>query len=282
MRVGLVGASGFIGKHLRAVLTERGDEVVSASLRDPRAAAETVRSCDAVINVAGEPVAQRWTRAAKERIRASRVDGTRALIDALARGSSHPAAYISASAVGYYPPSETASYTEISGHGDDFLGKVCEAWEGEAERAATLGMRVAIVRTGVALGRDGGALLKMLPSFELGFAGVLGSGKQWLSWVHIDDVTGIYCMALDGASGIFNATAPHPVTNQEFTKTLATVLHRPAFAKVPSLALRVMFGEGADILLTGARVLPQRTLETGYMFRFTTLDDALRDLLVPK
>lgn len=282
MRVGLVGASGFIGKHLRAALAGRGDEVVSASLRDPRAAAEAMRACDAVVNVAGEPIAQRWSRSAKERIRASRVEGTRALLDALARGGTRPAAYIAASAVGYYPPSETASYTEASAHGHDFLGEVCAAWEREAQHATTLDMRVAIIRTGIALGRDGGALLKMLPSFQLGFAGVLGSGKQWLSWVHIDDVVGIYCMALDGASGVFNATAPHPVTNHEFTSTFAHVLHRPAFAKVPSLALRLMLGEGADILLTGARVLPQHTLEAGYMFAFTTLDDALRDLLVPK
>jgi uncharacterized protein len=282
MRVGLVGASGFIGKHLRAALTGRGDDVVPASLRDPRAAAEAVRSCDAVVNVAGEPVAQRWTRAAKDRIRSSRVDGTRALLDALARGGSRPSTYIAASAIGYYPPSETATYTEVSEHGDDFLGEVCAAWEHESERATALDMRVAIVRTGIALGTDGGALLKMLPSFHLGFAGVLGSGKQWFSWVHIDDVTGIYCMALDGASGTFNATAPQPVTNHDFTKTLATVLHRPAFAKVPSLALRLMLGEGADLLLGGVRVLPQHTLEAGYMFGFTTLDDALRDLLIPK
>ncbi|HTZ54958.1 MAG TPA: TIGR01777 family oxidoreductase [Candidatus Acidoferrum sp.] len=282
MRVGLVGASGFIGKHLRAVLTGRGDEVVTASLREPRAAAETVRSCDTIVNLAGEPVAQRWTRAAKERMRSSRVDGTRALLDAFARGASRPRAYISASAIGYYPPSESATYTELSPHGDDFLGELCAAWEREAERAAALDMRVAIVRTGVALGTDGGALAKMLPSFHLGFAGVLGSGKQWLSWVHIDDVTGIYCMAIDGASGTFNATAPHPVTNYDFTKNLATVLHRAVFAKVPSIALRVMLGEGADMLLTGARVLPQHTLEAGYMFRFTALDDALRDLLLPK
>jgi uncharacterized protein len=282
MRVGLVGASGFIGKHLSAVLTGRGDEVVPASLRDPRAAAEAVRSCEVVVNVAGEPIAQRWTRAAKERIRSSRVDGTRELLDALARAGERPTAYISASAVGYYPPSETATYTELSGHGDDFLGQLCAAWEREAERAAALDMRVAIVRAGVVLGRDGGALSKMLPSFQLGFAGVLGSGKQWFSWVHIGDVTGIYCMAIDGASGTFNATAPHPVTNYDFTKTLATVLHRPAFARVPSIALRMMLGEGADVLLTGARVLPQHTLEAGYMFRFTALDDALRDLLVPR
>jgi uncharacterized protein len=282
MRVGLVGASGFIGKHLQAVLTGRGDEVVPASLRDPAAAAVAVRECDAVVNLAGEPVAQRWTSAAKERMRRSRVDGARELLDALARERTRPAAYISASAIGYYPPSEDASYTEVSDHGDDFLGDLCAAWEREAERAVALNMRVAIVRTGLALGRDGGALKKMLPSFQLGFAGVLGSGKQWLSWVHIDDVTGIYCLALDGASGTFNATAPHPVTNEDFTRTLATVLHRPAFAQVPSFALRLMLGEGADILLTGARVLPQHTLEAGYMFRFTTLDDALRDLLIPR
>lgn len=282
MRVGLVGASGFIGRHLHAVLTGRGDDVVPASLRDPRAAADAVRGCDAVVNLAGEPVAQRWTRSAKARMWHSRVDGTRALLDALARERTRPAVYVSASAIGYYPPSEVATYTEVSPHGDDFLGELCAAWEREAERAAALDMRVAIVRTGVALGRDGGALLKMLPSFQLGFAGVLGSGNQWLSWVHIDDVTGIYCLALDGASGTFNATAPHPVTNAEFTKTLANVLHRPAFAKVPSIALRMMLGEGADMLLTGARILPQHTLEAGYMFGFTTLDDALRDLLVPR
>lgn len=282
MRVGLVGASGFIGKHLRAVLTGRGDEVVLASLRDPTAAADLVRSCDTVVNLAGEPIAQRWTRKAKDRMRDSRVEGTRSLLDALAREGPRPSAYISASAIGYYPPSETATYTEADAHGDDFLGELCAAWEREAERAATLGMRVAVIRTGVALGTDGGALMKMLPSFHLGFAGVIGSGNQWVSWVHIDDVTGIYCMAIDGASGTFNATAPQPVTNYEFTKTLATVLHRPVFAKVPSLALRVMLGEGADVLLTGARVLPQYTLEAGYMFRFTNLDNALRDLLIPK
>ena len=282
MRVGLVGASGFIGKHLRAVLTGRGDEVVLASLRDPTAAAELVRSCDTVVNLAGEPIAQRWTRKAKDRMRDSRVEGTRSLLDALAREGPRPSAYISASAIGYYPPSETATYTEADAHGDDFLGELCAAWEREAERAATLGMRVAVIRTGVALGTDGGALMKMLPSFHLGFAGVIGSGNQWVSWVHIDDVTGIYCMAIDGASGTFNATAPQPVTNYEFTKTLATVLHRPVFAKVPSMALRVMLGEGADVLLTGARVLPQYTLEAGYMFRFTNLDNALRDLLIPK
>ncbi len=279
MRVGLVGASGFIGRHLRAALVARGDEVVPASLRNPTAAANAVRTCDAVINLAGEPIAQRWTPVAKERLRSSRAGATRALLDALASDNRRPAAYISASAIGYYPPSETQTYTEDSPAGLDFLAELCAAWELEARRAPELGMRLAIVRTGVALGADGGALAKMLPPFRLGLGGVVGSGKQWISWIHIDDVVGIYCMALDGASGTFNATAPHPVTNAEFTQALGTTLHRPAVFTVPSFALRMMLGEGAGILLTGARVLPQHTLESGYMFRFTAVEDALRNLL---
>ncbi len=279
MRVGLVGASGFVGRHLHTALTDRGDEVVLASLRDPAAAAEAVRRCDAVVNLAGEPIAQRWTRAAKERLRTSRVNGTRALLDALAREERRPSAYIGASAVGYYAPSETETCTESSPSGHDFLAELCVAWEREAQRAGELGMRVAIVRTGVVLGSDGGALAAMLPAFRLGLGGVLGSGKQWISWVHINDITGIYRMALDGASGIFNGTAPHPVTNAEFTRALGAALHRPAVLAVPAFALRLVLGEGAGILLSGARVLPQHTLESGYMFRFTAVEDALRDLL---
>jgi uncharacterized protein (TIGR01777 family) len=279
MRVGLVGASGFIGRHLRIALTDRGDEVVLASLRNPAAAADAVRRCDAVVNLAGEPIAQRWTAATKERLRTSRVDGTRALLDALAREQRRPSTYISASAVGYYPASESESYTEGSTSGHDFLAELCVAWEREAQRAVELGMRVAIVRTGVVLGTDGGALAAMLPVFRLGLGGVVGDGRQWISWVHISDMTGIYCMVLDGASGIFNGTAPHPVTNAEFTQALAAALHRPAVFTVPRFALRMMLGEGADILLKGSRALPQRTLETGYMFRFTAVEDALRDLL---
>jgi uncharacterized protein len=279
MRVGLVGCSGFIGRHLRATLIARGDEVVPASLRDPAAAARAVRTCDAVINLAGEPIAQRWTPAAKERLRSSRVDATHALLDALASSEQRPSIYVSASAIGYYPPSETQTYTEASPPGHDFLAELCVAWEHEARRATALGMRLAIVRTGVVLGVDGGALAKMIPPFRLGLGGVVGSGKQWISWIHIDDVVGIYSMALDGVDGTFNATAPHPVTNAEFTQALGTALHRPAVFAVPSFALRLLLGEGAGILLDGTRVLPQHTLESGYMFRFTTLEDALRSLL---
>lgn len=279
MRIGLIGASGFIGRHLHAALLARGDEVVVASLRNPQAAAQSVRTCDAIVNLAGEPIAQRWTPAAKERLRSSRVNATRALLDALAPEERRPSAYIGVSAIGYYPTDETETYTEASPPGHDFLAELCVAWEHEAQRASALGMRVTIVRTGVVLGTDGGALAKMLPPFRLGLGGVVGSGKQWISWIHIDDIIGIYCMALDGASGIFNATAPHPVTNAQFTQALGTALHRPAVFAVPPFALRMMLGEGADILLSGTRVLPQRTLEAGYMFHFTALEDALRNLL---
>jgi uncharacterized protein len=279
MRVGLVGGSGFIGRHLHAALTAHGDDVVITSLRSPSAAAQAVASCDAVINLAGESIFQRWSTSAKRRMYSSRVDGTRALIDALANQTKRPPIYINASAIGYYPPSETATYTEASPHGDDFLGELCAAWEHEAQRATQLGMRVAIVRTGVVLGSDGGALATMLRPFRLGLGGELGSGRQWISWIHIDDVIGIYRMALAGVSGTLNATAPHPVTNVELTRTLATVLHRPAFFRVPAFALHAALGDGATILVNGQRVLPEHTLESGYMFRFTALGDALRSLL---
>lgn len=279
MRVGLAGGSGFIGRHLGAALVARGDGVVTVSLRTPSEAAAAIASCDAVVNLAGESIFQRWSNPAKQRIESSRVDGTRALIDALARQAQRPSIYISASAIGIYPPSETATYTEASPHGHDFLADVCAAWEAQAQRATQLGMRVAIVRTGVALGTDGGALASMLPPFRLGLGGEIGSGRQWISWVHIEDVVGIYCLALDGGSGTFNAAAPHPVTNAELTRALASVLHRPAFFRVPSFALHAVLGEGASILLSGQRVLPQRALESGYRFRFTELDDALYNLL---
>jgi uncharacterized protein (TIGR01777 family) len=279
VRIGLARGSGFIGRHLRAALSARRDDVITASLRKPVEAAAAFATCDAVVNLAGESIFQRWSHAAKQRIYQSRVEGTRALIDAFAGHARRPAIYIGASATGYYPPSETATYTEASPHGDDFLGDLCARWEAEAQRATQLGMRVAILRTGVVLGTDGGALATMVRPFRLGLGGVIGSGRQWISWVHIDDIVGIYRMALDGASGTFNATAPQPVDNAELTRALASVLHRPALFRVPAVALRVALGEGASILLDGQRVLPQHALESGYNFRFTALDDALGNLL---
>ena len=159
------------------------------------------------------------------------------------------------------------------------MARVCVEWEREAQRAADLGMRVACVRTGVVLGTGGGALPKMLPPFRAGLGGAIGSGRQWFSWIHLDDVIGVYLLAIDKAQGPLNACAPNPVTNAEFTKALATTLHRPAFLPVPTLALRAILGEGADALLNGQRVLPERTKALGYAFAFPRLDAALADLL---
>lgn len=279
MRVGVIGANGFIGRHLVRALGERGDTAVPASLRDVAAAADAVAACDAVVNLAGEPIAQRWNARVKVKIVQSRVDAPRALIDALAAKPTRPAAYISASAVGYYGTSETQTFTETSPAGDDFLARTCAGWEREAMRASEFGMRVAIVRTGVALGSDGGALAEMLPPFKLGAGGVIGNGRQWISWVHVDDVVGVYLKALDGTSGVLNATAPNPVTNAEFTHALGRALHRPTILPTPTFALRVMLGEGADMLLEGQRVVPARTQAEGYVFRFTRVDDALAQIL---
>jgi uncharacterized protein len=279
MRVGIIGASGFIGRHLGGALAARGDTVIGASLRDAEDAANVLRGCDAVVNLAGEPIAQRWTAAAKERMRCSRIDQPRVFLNRLAAFEDRPSAYISASAIGYYPPSETATYTEESDPGTDFLAQLCVEWEHEARGAAATGMRVSIVRTGVVLGTDGGALAKMLPAFRFGVGGAIGNGKQWISWIHIDDVVGIYLSAIDGVAGTFNATAPQPVTNADFTRALGRAVHRPTFFPTPTFALRLMLGEGANVLLTGVRVLPESTLESGYVFRFGAIDDALRDLL---
>ncbi|MGB8910451.1 MAG: TIGR01777 family oxidoreductase [Candidatus Cybelea sp.] len=279
MKVLLLGASGFVGRHLAAALRARGDDVAGASARVPDTAADVAAQCDAIVNLAGEPIAQRWNDRVKERIEASRVDGARRFLDALAERPRRCTAYVSASAVGYYGTSETETFVEDSPPGDDFLARVCVGWEREARRASTLGMRVTLVRTGVALGTDGGALPKMLPAFRLGIGGVIGNGRQWLSWVHVDDLIGIYRLALDGAQGPLNACAPNPVRNANFTKELGAALHRPTILPVPTLALQAMLGEGAEMLLRGQRALPRRTQELGYRFEFPELKDALANLL---
>jgi uncharacterized protein (TIGR01777 family) len=275
MRVTVVGGSGFIGRHVSAALRARGDEVVEASLRNVDAAGEACEGSGAIVQLAGAPVTTRWTARAKDEIRRSRVDATRALVDRLARLRVRPNVYVSASAVGYYGASESATFTESSPPGNDFLAEVCVGWEREASRAAEFGMRVACIRTGIVLGRDGGALARLLPIFKLGLGGVIGSGRQWNSWIHIDDVVGIYLLAIDRASGALNATAPEPVRNVDFTRALASALHRPALLPVPPFALASIFGEGASILTTGQRVLPERPLALGYQFAFAQIARAV-------
>jgi hypothetical protein len=280
MKIGVLGATGFVGRHLCPALAARGNDIVTASLRDPSAAAQAVAGCDIVVNLSGEPVAQRWTPEAKHAISYSRVELPAQFLAALATQTAKPSAYISASAIGYYGASETATFTENSPAGDDFLAGVCVAWERETFRARDFGMRTVALRTGVALGPDGGALTAMLPPFRMGAGGVVGSGKQWVSWIHVADLAGIYLAAIDRGDGVYNATSPNPVTNAEFTKTLGRALHRPTFLPVPEFAIKGMLGEGASVVTTGQRVVPERTLgELRYEFRFPQLAEALQNVL---
>lgn len=278
MRVAILGGSGFIGTALEAALRERGQDVLATSLRDPRAAASRVSDCDVIVNLAGEPVAQRWTRAALRRIYQSRTELPRTFLAALRsqRFSAH--AYVSASGVGYYGSRADELLDESSAPGDGILANVCIQWERVASEAQSLGMRTACVRTGLALG-CGGALRAMLPVFRLGLGGRLGDGRQWWPWIHIDDLVGIYLLAIDGASGTLNAVAPAPVRNGDFTRVLGRVLHRPEIVPVPAFALRALLGEGASVVLEGQRVQPKRATQLGYRFAFGDLQNALAAIL---
>lgn len=290
MDVTLTGATGFIGTRLVKALVARGDRVtiLSRSPRDgtnPRYATWDSRTpprveADAVVHLAGEPVAQRWTPAAKDRILASRVEGTRALVAGLAAADSRPAVLVSASAIGIYGNRGDELLTESSRRGEGFLADVTAAWEAEAAKVP--GMRVVLPRIGIVLGTGGGALAKMLPAFRMGGGGRLGPGTQWMSWIHVDDLVGIILHALgdERVSGPVNATAPNPVRNTEFTRELGAALHRPVFAAVPALALKVMFGEMSSVLLDSQKVFPQVITAAGYRYRYEQLGPAFADLLV--
>ncbi|HZX68268.1 MAG TPA: TIGR01777 family oxidoreductase [Candidatus Elarobacter sp.] len=279
VRVTVLGASGFIGRRLCAALRARGDAVVEASLRDPAGAAKASADSNVVVNLAGAPVSVRWTRASQGAMTSSRVDLPRRYLTALKAIEDRPRRYVSASAIGYYGTSRDATFVEASPPGDDFLAHLCVAWEAVADEAAALGMRVAKVRTGLVLGPEGGVLAKLLPLFRLGLGGVVADGNQWYSWIHVDDQVGIYLHAIDGADGAFNATAPKPVTNRDFTRALARAVHRPAILPVPAFGPKLLLGEGALIVNQGQRVLPQRTLSSGYVFRHPDLAEALSSLV---
>jgi len=301
VRVTVVGGSGFIGSKLVAALRQRGDEVtvtgrsaVTLAKRfgegvgrvewDPVQGpppAEALEGCDGVINLAGESVASgRWTKARRERIRASRVEGTRHLVAALAAASDKPKVLVNASAIGYYGDAAHRALHETSANASDFLAEVCAAWEGEASKARAAGVRTAIARFGVVLGREGGAYPLMSRPFRLFVGGPIGLGRRWISWIHLDDVVGLLLHLLDTptADGVFNGTAPQPVSNAEFTKELAAALKRPALFPVPPLALKLLLGGFAAVVLSSQRVLPMRTLASGYAFRYPTLRGALEGL----
>ncbi|GAC1543577.1 MAG: TIGR01777 family oxidoreductase [Candidatus Velthaea sp.] len=275
MRLTILGATGFIGRRLTAALRARGDEVIEASLRDPDRAAQASNASDVIVNLAGASVSERWTESQKRAIETTRVDVPRAYLAALARVDRIPARYVSASAIGYYGTSRTATFTERSSNGAGFLARVCAAWETQADRAGDLGMRVAKIRTGLVLGKDGGALGKLLPIFKLGAGGAVASGEQWYSWIHMDDQVGIYLAAIDGVDGVLNATAPNPVKNRDFTKALGAAVHRPTIFPTPAFAISLVLGEGAVVVTEGQRVLPEATLASGYRFKYPQLDAAL-------
>ena len=294
MRAVITGATGLIGRQLLthftdAVVLSRNPERARERLGDVEvhawlpaaepAPVEALRGADVVFNLAGEPVAGgRWSAERKQRIRDSRVIGTRNLVAGIAQLETRPKVLVSGSAVGYYGDRGDEELDERSSPGRDFLADVCVRWEAEAMAAQQLGLRVVCVRTGIVLASGGGALTKMLTPFKMGAGGKLGSGRQWMPWIHIDDMVAILLQASldDSLSGAINATAPSPVTNAQFTAALAQVLHRPALLPVPKTMLRLTFGEMADIMLASQRVFPKAALEAGVHFEYTELAKALK------
>ncbi|AEP10815.1 TIGR01777 family oxidoreductase [Chloracidobacterium thermophilum] len=293
----ITGASGFVGQALLPALKLEGYDIAALSrkvrdtssgvrwvLGDPVTVDDWQREVDGafgLINLAGEPIiGKRWTPEQKQALRDSRVVTTQNLVTAIAQARQKPSVLVSASAIGLYPKNEETELDETSRPADDFLGKLCQEWEDAAKVAEVHGVRTVLLRIGVVLGRNGGALERMLPVFKWGLGGPLGSGNQWFSWIHIADVVGLILWALASGQvrGPVNAVAPNPVRMKDFASTLGKVLNRPAFLPAPSFALNLVLGESAQVILDGQRVLPKAALQQGYTFRFPELEAALRDL----
>ena len=294
MRVTVTGATGLIGSRVVAALRERGDEVTILT-RDPARAGEGIAwrdpagepapagalaGRDGVIHLAGENVGRRWTAKAKRAIHDSRVRGTRNLVEGLRAAEPRPRVLVSQSAVGFYGGRGDEPVEESEPPADDFLAHVAAGWEEEAQAAEQLGVRVVRTRTGIVLAGDGGALKRMLPPFKLGLGGPVGSGRQYMPWIHIDDVVGalLFCLDTEAASGPVNVTAPEPVPNRGFAKALGRVLGRPAVVPAPAAALKLALGEMSLVVTTGQRAVPARLTELGYRFRHPELEAALRDV----
>lgn len=297
MKCVISGGTGFIGRRIVDRLLHNGHYVgvwsrkpglekrgaVQSFFWDPlqgEPPEESLNKMDAVIHLAGEQVAQRWNPEVKRRIRDSRVLGTRRLVDAIGRVQHKPTVLVCASAIGYYGDRGDEVLTESSGPGSGFLADVCRAWEEEAGRAADFGLRVVKLRVGFVLGKDGGALAQMAPAFGAFVGGRLGSGRQWMPWIHAADLAEMFVYATEnGVSGVWNACSPNPVTNAAFTKELGSVLGRPTLFPVPPFALKLAFGEVGQHMLDSARVVPEAALKAGYRFRYPELGPALKNLL---
>ncbi len=299
--VAIAGGTGFIGSYVAELLRKDGYKILISS-RNPEKVRdrfknfeifkwnpevqefpiEILQRSDAVLNFVGETISQRWTQEVKERLRSSRINSTRNIVSAFSKVNTTGKVFISASAVGIYGSKRDEILTEESTFGDDFLAKLCIDWESEAKRAEEFGIRVVILRIGIVLGKGGGFLARLTPLFKLGLGGKISDGKAWLSWIHIDDLARIVKFAIENENvhGIYNAVSPNPVTNEEFTRTFAKILKRPAFFTVPKFGLKLLFGsELTDVALTASqRVKPERLISAGFKFNYEDIESALRSL----
>ena len=305
MKVAIAGATGFVGSRLVERLHSEGHSVLVLARDSERARRvfpasaypnleivaytpaesgewqNSIAGCDGVVNLAGVPIAEeRWTAARQQAILDSRKLTTAKLAEAIALANPKPSVLVSASAIGYYGTSETAEFDENSPAGNDFLAAVCKDWETAAQPVKNAGTRLAILRFGIVLGK-GGALAKMLPPFKLFAGGPIGTGKQWFSWIHRDDVVNLILYALQNpqVEGVLNATAPNPVRMSELCQTLGAVLQRPSWLPVPGFALELLLGDGAKVVLEGQKVLPKRTLASGFQYQYPNLKSALEEIL---
>jgi uncharacterized protein len=304
MKIAITGGTGFIGTRLIEKLKNQGHslvlfvrnadkarriypssafpnlEIVPYKAKESGDWQQAVSGCDAVINLAGEPIAERWTPEYKKAILESRQIGTQKLVEAIEKASIKPKVLINASAIGYYGTSETATFDETSPPGNDFLAEICQKWEQEAQKVKALGVRLVVTRFGIVLG-NGGALAKMLPSFKLFAGGPIGTGRQWFSWIHREDIINFILESLERPeiAGTFNLTAPNPVKMSEFSRVLGEVLNRPSWLPVPGIALEVLLGEGAKVVLEGQQVLPKATQATGFKYQYRDLKAALQEIL---
>ncbi|NJM98817.1 MAG: TIGR01777 family protein [Phormidesmis sp. RL_2_1] len=305
MKIAVTGATGFVGSRLVARLVDEGHDVkvLTRSVEKARkvfaapkfkaleyvaykptesgAWQAEISGCDGVINLAGEPISERWSAERKRRIIDSRQVGTQKLVEAINQAEHKPSVLVSGSAIGYYGTSESVRVFETSEPAEnDFLSKVCQGWEAAANKAKDMGVRVAIIRTGIVLG-DGGAVAKMLPPFKLYAGGPIGSGRQWFSWIHIDDLVSIFLKALLDSSmqGVYNGTAPNPLRMKDFCETLGEVLDRPSWLPVPDFAIEALLGDGAVVVLKGQKVLPERTQAAGFAFEYDDAKAALKNIV---
>jgi len=305
MKVAITGATGFVGSRLVERLQVEGHQVLVLT-RNPATAQkvfsqssfpnleitaykptesgswqEALADCDGVVNLAGEPIAEeRWTPERKQEILKSRQLGTQKIVEAIAKANPKPSVLVNASAIGYYGTSETATFDETSPAGEDFLAQVCQAWEAEAQKVTEIGVRLVILRFGIVLGM-GGAIAKMITPFKLFAGGPIGSGRQWFSWIHRDDLVNLILQALNrpDIEGVLNATAPNPVRMTQLAQTMGQVLNRPSWLPVPSFALETLLGDGAMVVLEGQQVLPKRTLAYGFDYQYPTVKQALAEIV---